>query len=159
MNAVRLQAPASASRTMNRPAPAFTLIELVTVIVILGVLSTVAIPVYLDYTRDAKVSACKGALGALRAAVGSYHAWSATDAGGGVPRYPAINDLTTVAVVIQDAVPPNPFDSDGTPNNVVNATGTTKGTIVGNAGGWCYNPTNGQVWANTGTKGVGESAF
>lgn len=147
-------------RTRRRPPRrGFTLIELVTVIVVLAVLSAVAMPVYLDYTADAKKSACKGALGALRTAIGNYYSWKATDAGGGTASYPTVAALSATGTVLADAVPENPFDTDSTKNNIVDGTGQTKGTIVGSSGGWCYNPANGQVWANTGTKLTGENAF
>lgn len=135
----------------------FTLIELVTVIVILGILSAVALPVYLDYRQDAKVAACKGVLGAVRAAIANYYAYSATDSGGGVLKYPALTDLTASGVVMQDVVGDNPFDTDSVKNNVV--AGTTKGTVVGSTGGWAYNVTTGQFWANTNTSGVAENGF
>lgn len=136
----------------------FTLIELVTVIVILGILSAVALPVYLDYRQDAKVAACKGVLGAVRAAVANYYAKSATDSGGGVLKYPALTDLTTVGNVMLDTLNDNPFDTDSTKNNVV-ASSSAKGTVSGTSGGWCYNATNGQFWANTNTSGIGENGF
>ena len=50
----------------------FTLIELVTVIVILGVLAAVALPVYMDYRQDAYTAVAKGIEGTLRSARNIY---------------------------------------------------------------------------------------
>ena len=44
-------------RSRNR---AFTLIELIVIIVVLAILAGVAIPKYIDYTANAKSSAAKG---------------------------------------------------------------------------------------------------
>jgi MSHA pilin protein MshA len=48
----------------------FTLIELVIVLVILGLLTSVAIPRYFDLQRDAEVAANRGWIGGLRSAIG-----------------------------------------------------------------------------------------
>lgn len=133
----------------------FTLIELVTVIVILGILSAVALPVYLDYRADARAAAVKGTLGAVRAAIANYYAYSATTSGGGTPKYPALNEITTAGSVMTDTLPDNPYDTDATKNNV--EVGVTKGTLVGANGGWAYKVSTGQFWANTNT--VGENAW
>ena len=128
----------------RRNRRAFTLIELVTVIVILGILSAVALPVYLDYRTDAKAAACKGALGGARAAVANFYAHSSLS---GTATYPTLAELTKSGVVLTDAIPENPYDNS---NKV--AEGKEKGTITGD-GGWAYKPSTGEFWANTSTAG------
>ncbi|MBC7600124.1 MAG: prepilin-type N-terminal cleavage/methylation domain-containing protein [Polaromonas sp.] len=53
---------------MKKVQAGFTMIELVMVIVVLGVLSAVAIPKYVDFKTDAAQAAAKGVAGALESA-------------------------------------------------------------------------------------------
>jgi len=130
----------------------FTLIELVIIIVVLGILASVAIPKYKSIVGEAKEASCRGAIGGLRSGVSIFYANMAVTTG--TATWPVMDSLTTVGVVMEQALPSNPYQTNA-PDSVV--TGVTKGTIVGTRGGWAYLAGTGEIWANTNT--VGENSW
>lgn len=58
----------------NHKHRGFTLLELLIVIIILGIISAVAIPYYLNLQKEAKIAAAKGRMAAVRASVELAHA-------------------------------------------------------------------------------------
>ncbi len=146
------------TRLVSSSKSGFTLVELVIVIVVLGILSAVAIPRFFDFTGDAKQAAVKGALGGVRSAIANSYAHSVTPSGGGSAAYPTLVELNTPGTVMAQAIPDNPYSTSAVKNAVI--LGVTKGTPVtaGTTGGWCYNPTTGQFWADT-ASGAGEAGF
>ena len=119
-------------RTVLRSEGGFTLIELVIVIVILGILASVAIPRYEDMREQARVATLKGQLGSIRSAVAIQYARSALNNSAG---FPALNGT----IFADGSVPKEPVMNS-------NAVKTTAG--VDNAGGWQYMSATGLVKAN-----------
>lgn len=114
-------------------ARAFTLIELIAVIVVLAILAGVAVPKYFDYSARAKTAALQGTLGNVRSAIQNFYANAAIS---GTAAYPTLAQLTTTGTVLQDAFPANPYNNLST---VVAATsGEFAARTVGNSGGWRY---------------------
>jgi prepilin-type N-terminal cleavage/methylation domain-containing protein len=129
---------------------AFTLIELIAVIVVLAILSGVAIPRYFDYAARARESAVRGVLGGVRSAVANFYANAAVN---GTPAYPTLAQLTTVGTVMQEALPANPYNSSAA---VAAAVWAATPPVAG-ANGWNYDAAAGKFWANS--DGVAENTW
>jgi general secretion pathway protein G len=114
-------------------ARAFTLIELIAVIVVLAILSGVAIPKYLDYSNRSRTASVQGSLGNVRSAIGNYFADQSIN---GTAAYPTLTQLTTVGTVMQDAFPRNPYNNMTTVKAATAAEATAR-TTDGTTG-WCY---------------------
>ena len=109
---------------------AFTLIELVMVIAIIGILASLAVPKFLDLSSAAKISATKAGLGSLRSVLAIKYASSAT--GGVTASYPG--SLTTAD-----------FAGSENPKNALNGTtgisalaATVAGTITNSGAGFWF---------------------
>jgi len=129
----------------------FTLIELIAVIVVLAILAGVALPKYFDYAAQAKESACKGALGGVRAGVANFYANAAIT---GTAAYPTLAQLETQGTVMQELIPQNPYNDS---NDVQAATYDADDPPVSGTVGWNYDASVGKFWANSDT--VGENEF
>jgi prepilin-type N-terminal cleavage/methylation domain-containing protein len=129
-------------RTHRHAVRAFTLIELIAVIVVLAILSGVAIPKYFDYTANAKISATKGTLGGVRSAIANFYANSAVS---GAVAYPTLAQLNTVGTVMQEPIAADPYNNDAT----VAAAGWAATPPVAGTNGWNYDAATGHFWANS----------
>ena len=141
---------------MNVTSPirkGFTLIELIAVIVVLAILAGVALPKYFDYSAQAKVSACKGALGGVRGGIANFYANASI---GGTAAYPTHAQLTTLGTVMQEPLPENPYNSSAAVRDA-DGTWVSGAPPVSGVQEWAYDATNGKFCANSNT--VGERAF
>ena len=125
----------------NDRRKAFTLIEVLIVVIIMAVLAATIIPQFADSTTDAKQSSLEFNLHTMRSQVELYKMHGGS--------YPAtLSDLTSTTPdgfgPYIDAVPENPFNGSSAEAAVSsvptgpNATGE----------GWLYMKTTGQIWGN-----------
>lgn len=115
---------------------AFTLVELIAVMVVLAVLAGVAIPKYFDYSDRAKASAIEGSLGGVRTGLANFYSNTAIEGDG---KYPEFVEFTTIGTVMQEDVPTNPFNGMGDIQRITNFEDATN-RIVKNPTkfGWNY---------------------
>ncbi len=150
------------------------------VILLVGILSAVAIPEFVDMRRDARNAATQGAVGGLRSALAVARAAIALREDTTAPSYPVITEmranaynashpiLLAAAAGIMDkssGIPKNPWTLSTLPSahfsSIADCTGVTQGNQLATPAddrGWCYNPSNGQMWANSHLNGVAAAA-
>ena len=126
---------------------AFTLIELLTVIGIIGVLATIAVPKYIDLLEKANLAATLGNLSAIRSALSVYYATYLEYPRSIDPeKEPKFKENLTELPSVKSKYP---FGLDSPAGNLVtislnaNEIPSTKGK------GWFYNISDGKVYINS----------
>lgn len=126
---------------------AFTLVEVLIVVVIMAILAATIIPQFTDSTKDAKESTTKFNLHTMRSQVELYKAHH----NGALPDA-ALNKLTVATDIDGNLggpfgpylreIPVNPFTNSST----VTVTTDNPPTAATAGGGWLFNATTGGIW-------------
>lgn len=127
---------------------AFTLLEIVAVVVVLALLSGFTLPRYFSDASRAKESQAKAALGSARAAIAGRFAAEILESGHG--QYPTMSELASVL----GTLPSNPFNGSA---SVSRAAWRPEAPPVEGEAGWNYDPDSGRFWLNSAS--VGEQAW
>lgn len=125
-----------------RVRKAFTLVEILIVVVILGILAAIVIPQFTSASEDAQVSAAQSQLQTVRNQIELFRVRNNGTA-------PALGDLWTANGIVSPdylrTAPVNP--RTGTSTVIVGTAAPTNSVGAGDAG-WVYDASNGNFWAN-----------
>lgn len=126
------------SSIILRSTKAFTLIELVIVMVILGILAVVAIPRFQDLSTEANVAATQAGLGSVRSAVTIRYAALGVTGSTSLPTQIVASDFPG------DRMPVNQLNNQSA---VQSLTSQPAGTATSGSSGWWYMTNTGIVGA------------
>jgi general secretion pathway protein G len=132
---------------------AFTLVEVLIVVVIMAVLAATIIPQFSDSAKDAKISSVKFNLHTLRSQIQMYK----SQHDGKIPTATLVEltKKTDVKGTVGTGagfvygpyvmeIPPNPFTASNAVKSITNSPAEA-GDVTG-TGGWLYNANTGEIW-------------
>lgn len=126
---------------------AFTLIELMIVVAIIGILAAVAIPRFADMLEKAREGATKGNIGAIKSAIAIYYGdnsgvWPDSITAPYFSNY--LDRIPPVKVTHPKKLGGHTLSGTATVVSVV----TASGVFTDTTDGWKYNSSDGNVWVN-----------
>ena len=129
-----------------RQTRAFTLVEILIVVVILGILASVVVPQFTSATRDASSGATFDQLVKVREAIGVYYVrnnntWPQVQ----VPSDGDWGQLTSITGDYMKKPPKNLWVDPNNAKKIIQGTGPD--SAYQSDYGWIYNPSTGEIWA------------
>lgn len=130
---------------------AFTLVEILIVVVILGILAAVVVPQFVDAADQAQTGNCETQLRTLRTQIQLFRAQSDDNSFPTLANADA--DLAWAPMIDGDLIqapPINPRSKSGAvgDTDLTGQAGQDAAAALGAAdGGWLYNETTGEIWA------------
>lgn len=122
------------SNLRSGSARAFSLIELLVVVLILGILAAIVVPQFAGATDSARTASVQSTVGGVRASIAAFRTRAVI---AGDDPFPTLLELTTVGTVMQQELPANPFSGLSTVQSVTQVQADAR-AVVGIAAGWNY---------------------
>lgn len=135
MKMPRLARAAWSAPALRPLRSAFTFVEVMVVVVIIGILAAMVIPRFGTVTDDAKASALQAGLGGVRSSIAAYRTKMLL---AGSAAYPTLTQLNTTGTVLQSQMPTNPFSNLATVQAVTSAQANARTVLNATTIGWNY---------------------
>lgn len=120
---------------MRSVARAFTFLEVMVVVVMIGILAAIVVPQFGGITSDAKASALKASVAGWRSGIAAYRTRQLL--AGSVP-YPTLAQLTSPNTVLNADFPKNPYNNLATIQSVTQAQAAARTVVNETTYGWNY---------------------
>jgi prepilin-type N-terminal cleavage/methylation domain-containing protein len=117
----------------SRVRRAFSMVEIMIVVVMIGIMAAIVVPQFGGVTADAKSGATEGALAGVRSGIAGFRSKAILS---GAAPFPTLVELNTNGTVLQTGMPKNPWNNLATVQAVTLAQATAR-TVTGTAG-WNY---------------------
>lgn len=123
------------TRTILSLRGAFTFLEIMVVVVIVGILAAMVVPQMAAASDHARSSAVESGLGAVRSGIAAFRTRAII--AGSTP-FPTIAQLRTAGTVLVDELPANPYTGLRTVQEVTSDSASARQVYNMNSAGWNY---------------------
>ncbi len=119
----------------NIRSRAFTLLEVLAVVIVIGILAAIAVPQFVGVTDEARTTSAQSTLAGARSSIASYRSTAVIN---GSDPYPTLVQLTTDGVVLKFDMPANPFTGIAGIQSVNSSQASSRTVINPTTYGWNY---------------------